>query len=194
MSKPLRFLAPAAALLACSAASAHPGALAHAHAGFVAGWLHPFTGADHLAAMLAVGVWSALALKRAWIAPLAFVACLAAGALAGFAGLAVPAVEPMIAVSLLALGLLVALQQRLPAAVAAPLAGGFAFFHGAAHGSELAGASALATLAGLLLASATLHVAGIGLGRAFLRQRRWLPAAAGASMALFGATLLVQLA
>src|SRR3954466_2055203 len=96
-----RFLPAAALLFACGAASAHPGALAHTHAGLVAGFVHPFTGLDHLAAMLALGVWSALALRPVWLAPAAFVSLLAAGALAGFAGLAVPGVEPMIAVSVL---------------------------------------------------------------------------------------------
>jgi hydrogenase/urease accessory protein HupE len=67
--------------------------------------------ADHLAAMLAVGAWSALTVTPAWRAPAAFVALLVAGALAGFAGLWVPGVEPMIAASVLVLGLLVAVQK-----------------------------------------------------------------------------------
>jgi hypothetical protein len=83
---------------------------------------HPFTGADHLAAMLAVGAWSALTmpgLRTAWRAPAAFVALLVAGAVAGFAGLWVPGVEPMIAASVLVLGLLVLVQQKMPWAAAA---------------------------------------------------------------------------
>ena len=128
-----------AALAAPALALAHPGSLAdHAHAGFAAGFAHPFTGLDHLAAMLAVGVWSALAVRPVWVAPMAFVVMLAAGALAGFGGLAVPMVEPMIAASLLVIGLLVATRARLPLWAAAAAAGGFAFFHGAAHGLELA--------------------------------------------------------
>ena len=69
------------ALLAAAAASlplmatAHTGADAGAHhgLGFAAGFAHPFTGADHLFAMLAVGVWSALAMRGAmrWVAPVA---------------------------------------------------------------------------------------------------------------------------
>ena len=42
---------------------------------------HPFGGADHLAAMLAVGAWSALAFGKsgkAWAAPAGFVALLIA--------------------------------------------------------------------------------------------------------------------
>jgi urease accessory protein len=185
-----RIVLPAALLVACTAASAHPGALAHAHAGFLAGFVHPLTGADHLLAMLALGVWSALAVRPAWLAPAAFVALLAAGALAGFAGLAVPGVEPMIAASLLAIGLLLAQRRTLAWPAAAALAGGFAFFHGAAHGAELSGGAPLATLAGLLLASAGLHLAGMALGRA-AAQARWLTLLAGSAVGAFGAALLL---
>lgn len=185
-----RIVLPATLLVASTAASAHPGALAHAHAGFLAGFVHPLTGPDHLLAMLALGVWSALAVRPAWLAPAAFVALLAAGALAGFAGLAVPGVEPMIAASLLALGLLLAQRRTLAWPAAAALAGGFAFFHGAAHGAELAGDAPLATLAGLLLASACLHLAGMALGRA-AGQARWLTLLAGSAVGAFGAALLL---
>ena len=97
------------------AAVAHPGALAdHSHTGFVSGLLHPLTGPDHLAAMLAVGMWSALVLRPRWAAPLAFVLLLLAGAWAAQAGLQVPAVEPMIAASLLVMGLLIVTRAQLP--------------------------------------------------------------------------------
>ena len=176
-------------------ALAHTGAgTPHAHDAFFAGLLHPLTGLDHLAAMLALGVWSALALKRVWMAPLAFVAMLAVGALVGMAGFAVPAVEPMIASSLLVLGLLVALRRALPLAAALALTGFFAFFHGAAHGQELAAMSAAPALAGMLLATALLHGTGILLGRQVLARQRWLAPAAGASVAVLGSALLLQLA
>src|SRR5690606_3979447 len=93
-------------------ASAHVGADAHSHSAFLAGFLHPVLGLDHLAAMLAVGLWSALAARRAgsdlmW-GPVGFAALLLAGAVLGLQGVNLPAVEPMIAASLLATGLLVA--------------------------------------------------------------------------------------
>ena len=176
-------------------ALAHPGGFAeHAHAGFTSGLLHPLTGVDHLAAMLAVGVWSALALRPVWLAPLAFIALLAAGALAGFAGLAVPAVEPMIAASLLVIGLLIATRARLPLGLAVALAGGFAAFHGAAHGLELGGDGAGSALAGMLVSTAALHLAGIGLGYAVFSRRRWLSASAGGALALLGSALLLRMA
>ena len=194
-----RYTLAAAAAALPAAVLAHTGAGAHDHAGFMAGLLHPLTGPDHLAAMVAVGLWSALAARRAWPdllwAPLGFAALLLAGAVAGLAGVALPAVEPMIAASLLVLGLLVATRVRLPGLAAAALVGVFAVFHGVAHGYELAGdAQAWPTLAGMLLATAGLHGAGIALGWALRHANVWLPRAAGAGVALFGVALLTRLA
>ncbi|MBG6073406.1 MULTISPECIES: HupE/UreJ family protein [unclassified Polaromonas] len=177
-------------------ASAHMGTdpAAHAEIGFADGLQHPFTGLDHLAAMLAVGFWSALSARRLWSGPLAFAAMLLAGAVMGLAGMALPAVEPMIAASLLVLGLLVALRTRLPAALAASLVGLFAIFHGVAHGTELAGAAnILAPLSGMLLATLALHAIGLGLGLSF-RPSTWGSRLAGTGVAALGLTLLVRLA
>jgi len=188
-------LAATAGLLLPSLVLAHTGvAGAHAHGALLSGLLHPFTGLDHLAAMLALGVWSALSIRPVWLAPAAFVLMLAAGALAGFNGLAVPAVEPMIAASLLVLGLLVATRRGLPLALTAGLAGLFAFFHGAAHGQELAHHSQWLALAGMLASTALLHVAGIALGQAVFARHRWLGTSAGGAVALLGSLLLLRLA
>jgi urease accessory protein len=156
------------------------------------GFVHACTGLDHLAAMLAIGAWSAVAVRPVWVAPAAFVAVLGLGALAGSAAGAVPGVEPMIAASLLVLGLLVCTRRGLPLAIAALLAGLFAFFHGAAHGAELSAGGA--ALAGLVAASALLHATGIALARGLAARRPWLTAVAGTSVAVFGAALLLQLA
>ena len=185
------------ALLLPFAASAHTGVDGGVHHGFVTGFLHPLTGADHLAAMVAVGLWSALAARRAWPdllwAPLAFAGMLLVGALMGLAGVQLPAVEPMIAASLLVLGLLVATRIHLPAAVAAAVAGAFAVFHGVAHGHELAGEQGAAlTLAGMVGATVLLHLAGIACGWALRRANAWLPRAAGAAVVALGASLLSQ--
>jgi len=181
-------------------ASAHVGAdgAAHHDIGFAQGFLHPFTGMDHLAAMVAVGLWSALIARSArdvlW-APVGFAAMLLAGALVGLTGVQVPAVEPMIAASLLVIGLLVVTRLRLPGPVAAAVVGAFAVFHGVAHGYELSGDhGAGLAIAGMVLATALLHAGGIALGWALRRRAVWLPRVAGAAVALFGAALLTQLA
>ena len=186
-------LAAGVAAAASGAALAHTGADAGSHHGFVEGLAHPFTGLDHLAAMLAVGFWSVLSGRRAWVAPLAFAAMLLAGALLGLAGVSVPAVEPMIAASLLVVGLLVAGQARMPAAAAAMLVGTFALFHGAAHGIELAGDDSIAPLAGMLLGTAVLHLLGMAAGIAVKPRSPWWPRVAGAAVAGFGAVLLAPM-
>lgn len=180
------------------AATAHVGVdgAAHHSAGFAQGFLHPFTGLDHLAAMFGVGLWSALVARGArdlvW-APLGFAAMLLAGALLGMAGTQVPAVEPMIAASLLVIGLLVVTRLRLPGPVAAAVVGAFAVFHGVAHGHELAGATgAAAAIAGMVLATVLLHGAGIAIGWTLRERSALLPRVAGGAVALFGAVLLAQ--
>ena len=194
-----------AAMLAAIAAlplvaSAHVGAdgAAHHDIGFAQGFLHPFTGMDHLAALVAVGLWSALIARSArdtlW-APVGFAAMLLAGALVGLAGVQVPAVEPMIAASLLVIGLLVVTRLRLPGPVAAAVVGVFAVFHGVAHGYELSGDhGAGLAIGGMVLATALLHAGGIAIGWALRQRTVWLPRVAGAAVALFGAGLLAQLA
>lgn len=190
-------LTVAAALPA--AVLAHTGAGAHDHAGFMAGLLHPLTGADHLAAMVAVGLWSALSARRAgpellW-GPVGFASLLLVGAVMGMQGVSVPAVEPMIAASLLATGLLVVSRLRVSGIVAALGVGVFALFHGLAHGYELAGSdSAWQTLAGMLCATVLLHCAGLAAGWALRHRTVWLTRAAGAGVAALGGAMLMQLA
>lgn len=178
-------------------AAAHAGGSLHDHdalSAFAAGLAHPFNGLDHLVAMVAVGLWSALAARRAWLAPVAFAAALLVGALMGRSGIAVPAVEPMIAASLLAFGLLLATRLRVAAGAAVTVVTSFAFFHGAAHGTELVGGFAGAALSGMVVATLVLHGTGL-LGGALLRDRgRWLARAAGLGVACFGLVLLARLA
>ena len=112
------------------------------------------------------------------------------GGLLAFGGLNLAGVEPMIAVSLLVLGVMVATQMKLPAAVGATLVGAFALFHGVAHGSELPAQQAFATLSGMVLATMSLHIVGMLLGRFVLERNVWLPRLAGASVAVLGIGLL----
>ena len=190
-------------LIAASAlsmsASAHTGVEAHSHSGFISGFVHPLFGLDHLAARVAVGLWSALAARKAgpelaW-GPVGFAAMLLVGAVLGLQGVMVPAVEPMIAASLLVTGLLVVSRLRVPGLVAALGVGTFALFHGVAHGLELAGeASAWPTLTGMLTATMLLHCAGLAAGWALRSRQVWLARAAGAGVAAFGGSLLLQMA
>ncbi len=180
-------------------ALAHEGP-AHVHAaGFVQGFLHPLGGLDHLLAMVLVGLLAVQLGGRAIVAlPAAFLALMAAGGAAGLAGLALPFVELGIAASVVALGAALAFAVRAPVAAAALVVGGFALFHGFAHGAELpAGAGASAYAAGFLLATALLHAAGVGLGVMLARLSERYGAltlrAAGAASALVGVGMLARL-
>jgi urease accessory protein len=198
MRKPIFAIGAAAALLPVSAA-AHVVGHAHGHGvaeSFVSAFFHPFAGVDHLAAMLAVGAFSSLTAKPAWRVPAVFAVVLIAGALAGMGGIWLGAVEPMIATSVLLLGLLVAAQKRVPWVVAASLSAVFALFHGVAHGHELASDTRLlsfAALAGVALGSAVLLTMGMALGREIERRPHGLTRWAGAGAALLGASMLTRL-
>ena len=89
-----------------------PAARAHVESGgagsLLSGLLHPFTGLDHVVAMVAVGLWGAvLGTPALWILPLAFPMVMAFGGLLGMLGVPLPGVEIGIAVSGMVLGLLV---------------------------------------------------------------------------------------
>lgn len=145
-------------------ALAHPLAAGHVHS-FDAGLAHPFTGADHILAMLAVGLWGVLARGRAiWLWPSAFVATLLLGFTVAMMGLHIPYLESAISTSVVVLGLCVALAIAAPNWVGAAIVALFAFFHGFAHGIEASNVSSLQYVAGFALATSSIHFAGIGLG------------------------------
>jgi urease accessory protein len=151
-----------AAMLISGAAAAHPQAGgAHTH-GFFDGFVHPFTGLDHLLAMLAVGIWSVRQSNAKWL-PATFIGMVLVGVLTGVAGLTIPELETGVALTVALMGVLIAVAARLPAAAGAVMVGVFALLHGNAHGHELPEA---ASTFGLLLASALLVYVGRMLGRA----------------------------
>ena len=184
-------------LMACLLASpalAHSGDVA---GGFVGGLAHPLSGPDHVAAMVAVGLWGAfLGSPAIVILPVVFPLVMAVGGVLGILGVPLPGVEIGIAVSAALLGMMVALAAKPPLPVAAVMVGIFAVFHGHAHGAELRpGADALAYSAGFVIATGCLHLAGIAFGL----LARW-PAgriavrAAGGAIALVGLMFLGRLA
>src|SRR5947209_14160171 len=145
-------------------------ALAHTAAGtgvgLQSGFLHPLTGLDHLVAMVAVGLWGAqLGSPALWALPIAFPLVMALGGVIGIAGIPLPFAESIVALSGIALGILVALRARPPLAVALLIVGTFAIFHGYAHGRELpSAADPVAYAIGFVTATGMLHVGGILIG------------------------------
>jgi len=176
-----RTVAALTLLLAAGSAMAHSG---HG-GGFAAGIGHPFSGLDHLLAMVAVGLYAGRqpgALR--WALPAGFVGAMLLGAVLGTHGVALSFVESGVAASVLVLGLMIAFLVRLPAGVALSLIGAMALFHGQAHQAEMGDGSLVSYAAGFVIATAALHLAGVLLAR-------WMPETAPAQgvKRLLGATI-----
>ena len=191
----IRALSLAGAMLAMTGlAQAHTGA--GEASGFMHGFSHPFSGLDHILAMVAVGLYAAQRGGRAlWLVPLAFVSMMAVGGALGVYGVNLPMVELGIAASVIVLGAAVAMDLRFPTVAALGLVGFFAIFHGHAHGAEMpAAAAGLAYAAGFMIATAVLHGLGVGLGLATgaLARGRFDSAVryAGGAMSLAGVGIL----
>ena len=179
----------AAAAVAATPALAHTGV--HSISGFGAGFLHPFGGFDHMLAMLGVGLFAALLGGRALVVvPASFMFMMMMGGIIGVAGINIPAVEVLIAASVIAIGAVVALGWSWPLSAAAMLVGFFALFHGYAHGIEIpSGITALPYGVGFSLASAALHSLGIGLSR-ITRRHEKVNQSLGAAITVAGVVLV----
>jgi urease accessory protein len=152
------------ALLFSNPAAAHMGT--GLPGGFVSGFKHPFSGIDHLLAMISVGLWGAfLGRPLIYALPVVFPAMMVVGATMGMFVVPLPPVELGIALSVVVLGGCIALSVRAPVWAASIIVAVFAVFHGYAHGKELpSAADPVSYSAGFVLATGLLHVAGICLG------------------------------
>ncbi len=176
------------------------GAPAYAHTGgafspgFFPGLWHPLSGADHLLAMVLVGLWAVQYGGRAvLLLPFSFALMMMVGGGAGLSGAVLPIIEPSIMLSLVVLGGMVALARRIPLAASLTLVGAFAFFHGQAHGAEMPyAASALVYASGFTVATGLLHMTGIALGYAMKDRAAWTRAGAAAA-AGYGVILLMTI-
>ncbi len=135
-------------------------------AGFLTGLQHPWSGLDHILAMVAVGLWGAqLGSPALWMLPVAFPIMMAVGGMLGLIGIPVPGVEIGIALSAIVLGAMVLAEVRPKLVIAVVMVGVFAIFHGHAHGTELpAGQSGLLYSMGFVIATGCLHGVGVALG------------------------------
>ena len=131
--------------------------------GFISGYIHPLLGWDHVAAMLAVGIWGAFLGRRSiWILPMVFPFVMVIGGILGMVGVPVPFIVPGIALSSILIGLAITFKWRASLWVASIIVGLFAIYHGYAHGQNLPAASnPIAFAIGFVLGSGTLHFIGI---------------------------------
>jgi urease accessory protein len=167
--------------------------------GFAAGLAHPMTQLDHLLAMVSIGLLGALLGGRAvWLLPSSFVSFMALGEVMGFLGFGLPFGEIGVAASVVVLGLMIATRVAMPTLVATALVGVLAIFHGHAHATGTPpGISAAGFAAGVLLATAALHGAGVCLGMALaridIRHATRLTQFGGTGMALAGVAMVAAL-
>jgi len=171
-------------------------AISYAHtglgtlSGFGDGFGHPLLGADHVLAMVAVGIWAFQSGGKAvWLIPASFVGMMLVGGLLGFSGVKIPFVEHGIFMSILVFGVLIAAAARFPLALGMIVTGAFALFHGHSHGTEIpALASGLFYSFGFILATAALHIVGIAGASAVssVQPRALVTRFAGAAIAAVG--------
>ncbi len=187
-----------AAPLLCCAGNASAYDLVGA-AGLQAGLVHPLSGADHLLAMIAVGMVSVvLGDSAVWRVPAMFMLAMLAGAIAGYAAWRVPQMELGVAMSVLLLGVAVTFRRldrwrhMVTGAVAV-----FGFCHGHLHGMELpTSAAPLHFSFGFLLSSLFLHIVGL-FAVEMLSGAEWrigLRRVVGGAMAVVGFLFLKALA
>lgn len=127
---------------------------------FLDGFIHPLSGADHILAMLAVGlIATAFSGRRVVALPFAFLSAMVAGFVTARLGFTLPSVDAVVLMSVVVLGMLVLMPVRIvPALIAVS---GFALYHGHAHGMEAGGTEPLTFAFGFLLSSAGLILSGI---------------------------------
>ena len=167
--------------------------------GLLSGVGHPIIGVDHLAFVIAVGIAAALIGSR-FLSPLAFVGATLVGTGLHLAAVTLPAVEFMIAASLVVLGAVVFLGKKLPTAAVAAIFAVAGLFHGFAYGEAIFGAEStplIAYLAGFGLTQYAIAVlAGTGVVMMLGKAQEWsanIPArVAGGVVAGAGAMLVSE--
>jgi len=190
-------LAATLAILTPTVAFAHTG-VGHT-SGFVHGFGHPISGLDHVLAMVMVGVFAwQLGGRALWLVPTTFLTVMAAAGALGIAGIGIPFVEIGMALSVVALGAIVAFNVKAPVTAAMGVVGLFAIFHGYAHGAEIPeDVGGVAYAAGFLIATAILHLAGISagflIGKAGEHHGSAVVRLAGGLSTVAGVTLLVSI-
>ena len=136
--------------------------------------MHPLTGIDHMIAMIAVGAWSAqLGGKAIIYVPASFLFAMLRGGWLGFATIQIPGVEFGIALSVLILGIAIALNHKISLVIATLGVGMFGICHGYAHGNEIPNLANKYTYAlGFLITTACLHLIGAIGGLIILENKR----------------------
>ena len=168
--------------------------------GFYDGLSHPVLGLDHFLAMVCVGVVSSQIGGRAiWTVPLLFVLFMILGGAAGLyieilAITLYDIIEWGIIFSVIFLGLSVAIEKKLPTNFIMIAVAFFGSFHGLAHGIEMPwAANPLLFALGFSSGTAALHLFGVGIGLALIRNNflNIILRILGLACAIFGFYLII---
>lgn len=126
--------------------------------GLLSGVGHPILGFDHLFFVLAVGLAARLA-GVARLGPLAYIAAMLVGCAAQYSGFEFALREPMIALSLLVVGGVLAVGRAPSPTTLIALFAGFGLFHGAAFASSIAAQEG--GVSGMVLAGYLIGLGGV---------------------------------
>lgn len=117
--------------------------------GFLSGLAHPVIGLDHLAFVVAIGLLSIRPVRGALL-PAFFLVAAMAGTGLHVAQVDLPATEVFIALSVVALGVILIVGKQLPFVMLAGIATIAGIFHGYAYGESIIGAEPTALIAYLV--------------------------------------------
>lgn len=172
------------------AAWGHPG---HDLTDFATGFSHPFTGLDHLLVMLAVGFWAGLSMTQArWQVPGVFLIFMLVSLLVGASVSYFAIAEVAVAISLLAMALVIVLRGQITPLIQLLLTTLFALVHGFVHGQEWAyTGDGVSAVVGMLIGSALLLAIGVLLGSYRYQLAQWLRHGMVAALTLSGSYLLM---
>lgn len=164
--------------------------------GFLSGLGHPVIGLDHLAAVVAVGCLAAAHRSAAALA-VAFVLAMTGGVALHLHGTTVPGAEILVALTVLALGLLIVLRRDMSVGAAVVLFAMVGVIHGYALGESIYGAERTplyAYLVGLAIIQIAIALAAVHLTRSLVRGASELSAVrlVGAGIAGIGLAILMQ--
>lgn len=183
-----KFIAAVFFTIWAGSAFAHPG---HGVEGFVSGFTHPLGGLDHLLSMLVIGFLAGQkGGKSLLLIPLTCLTAMIVATTGAAFELFVPFTEEGIILSLIVVGLVVALRRNLPLSFALPLIGIFSIFNGYAHGIEMPlNVKGLEYGIGLIVGSSVLLSAGIAIAN--VKGREKVVSSFGAIIAFVGMGLLI---
>tara|TARA_B100001123_G_C15073349_1_gene932506 strand:- start:248 stop:862 length:615 start_codon:yes stop_codon:yes gene_type:complete len=163
--------------------------------GFFDGISHPVLGFDHFIAMVSVGIISAQIGGRAiWTIPTTFVFIMIIGGIIGiyaelnqisqslklinienqifFADFLFMIIEIGILISVIALGLIIAIEKILSVQLIITAVGIFGFFHGSAHGLEMPQAiNPIFFALGFAVGTSILHIFGLIIGHYLIKTK-----------------------